>query len=87
MYNELSKSDNTMLQYIIPMLIPLTGDRKREVLDAKWEDFDLTRNASRIHISKSGKARHVPLSDGVLQLLNCEWSAVQQASLLHHCIA
>jgi hypothetical protein len=31
----------------------------REVLDAKWADFDLPRRAWRIPISKSGKARHV----------------------------
>jgi len=52
----------------VPMLI-LTGARKREVLDAKWEDFDLGRRAWRIPISKSGKARHVPLSDGALNVL------------------
>lgn len=68
LYEAVQKSDNPMLQYIIPMLI-LTGARKREVLDAKWVDFDLERKAWRIPISKSGKARHVPLSDGVLQLL------------------
>jgi integrase len=28
-----------MLRYIIPMLI-LTGARKREVLAARWEDFN-----------------------------------------------
>ena len=50
------------------MLI-LTGARKREVLDAKWEDFDLGRRSWRIPISKSGKARHVPLSDGALNVL------------------
>jgi integrase len=62
------------------MLI-LTGARKREVLDAKWEDFDLDRRAWRIPISKSGKARHVPLSDGALNILStmprdmkCEWT-------------
>lgn len=68
LYSAVQKSDNPMLQYIIPVLI-LTGARKREVLDAKWVDFDLERKAWRIPISKSGKARHVPLSDGVLQLL------------------
>jgi len=68
LYSAVQKSDNPMLQFIIPMLI-LTGARKREVLDAKWVDFDLDRQAWRIPISKSGKARHVPLSDGVLQLL------------------
>jgi integrase len=80
LYGAVCKSENTMLKYIVPMLI-LTGARKREVLDAKWEDFDLGRRAWRIPISKSGKARHVPLSDGALALLatmprsmDCKWT-------------
>ena len=50
------------------MLI-LTGARKREVLDAKWKDFDLARRLWRIPTTKSGKARFVPLSDGAIGLL------------------
>ena len=61
-------SENPVLQHIVPMLI-LTGARKREVLDARWEDFDLERRQWRIPTTKSGRPRHVPLSDGVLQLL------------------
>ena len=63
---------------IVPMLI-LTGARKREVLDAKWEDFDVVRKQWRIPVTKTGRPRHVPLSDGVLQLLDsiphddCPW--------------
>jgi integrase len=68
LYEAVCKSENTILKYIVPMLI-LTGARKREVLDARWEDFDLSRRAWRIPISKSGKARHVPLSDGALNVL------------------
>ena len=48
------------------MLI-LTGARKREVLDAKREDFDVVRKQWRIPVTKTGRPRHVPLSDGVLQ--------------------
>ena len=51
------------------------------MLDAKWEDFDFARRIWRIPMSKSGKARHVPLSDGALNILNtmprdmkCEWT-------------
>jgi integrase len=80
LYEAVCKSENTMLKYIVPMLI-LTGARKREVLDAKWSDFDLSRRAWRIPITKSGKARHVPLSDGALTLLatmprksDCDWA-------------
>jgi integrase len=61
-------SRNKMLKHIIPMLI-LTGARKREVLDAKWEDFDLDRGIWRIPNTKSGKARAVPLSDTARDLV------------------
>ena len=78
LYESVQNSDNPTLQYIIPMLI-LTGARKREVLDAQWEDFNLSRQQWRIPMTKSGKPRHVPLSNGVLQLLaavphnDCPW--------------
>ena len=74
-----AQSENEQLKFIVPMLI-MTGARKREVLDAKWEDFDIERQAWRIPVTKSGKARHVPLSDGAVKLLNavprnpkCPW--------------
>jgi len=78
LYTQLQKSDNKMLQFIVPMLI-LTGARKREVLDARWEDFDYERRLWRIHTTKLGKPRFVPMSDGVVTLLesvprfDCEW--------------
>ena len=69
-----------MLKFIVPMLL-LTGARKREVLDAQWQDFDFSRRIWRIPMSKSGKARHVPLSDGAMTLLStmprkpgCDWA-------------
>lgn len=80
LYESVCASDNQMLRFIVPMLI-LTGARKREVLDAKWTDFDLVRRAWRIPVTKSGQARHVPLSDGAINILNsiprsddCEWT-------------
>ena len=80
LYEHLLESDNKMLRYIIPMLI-LTGARKREVLDARWEDFDFERKSWRIHTTKLGRPRHVPLSDGAVSILQstpryvkCEWA-------------
>ena len=67
--DQIRNSPNTMLYYIIGMLI-LTGARKREVLDAKWADFDLERQTWRIPLTKAGKARYVPLSEGAIALLN-----------------
>lgn len=68
LYGVLKASDNPLLQYIVPMLI-LTGARKREVLDARWEDFDLQKRQWRIPITKAGHPRYVPLSNGVINLL------------------
>jgi len=62
------RSPNRMLKYIIPMLI-LTGARKREVLTARWEDFDLEKSIWRIPMTKSGKPRYVPISKTTEQLL------------------
>jgi integrase len=61
-------SPNVQLKHIVALLL-LTGARKRELLDAKWEDFDVERRNWRIPMSKSGKARHVPLSGAVLDIL------------------
>ena len=69
LYRAVQASRNPMLQYIIPMLI-LTGARKREVLDAKWTEFDLERRQWRVSVTKAGKPRYVPLSDGVVQMLS-----------------
>jgi integrase len=82
------KSENSQLKYIIALLL-LTGCRKRELLDAQWEHFDLDRCTWRIPISKSGKARHVPLSNDVLLLLgklprfeNCPYIVPNPQTLL-----
>lgn len=69
LYDSVCISDNEMLRYIIPMLI-LTGARKREVLDAKWEDFDFKLLSWRIPFTKTGRPRHIPMSEGVISLLN-----------------
>lgn len=64
----LELSENPQLKYIVPLLL-LLGCRKRELLDSTWDQFDLERRSWRIPMSKSGKARHVPLSSAALSLL------------------
>lgn len=62
------KSQSKQLKYIVALLLML-GCRKRELLNAKWEDFDLDRRTWKIPLSKSGKTRHVPLSTAVVSVL------------------
>ena len=64
----LEGSENPQLKFIVPLLI-LLSCRKRELLDAKWSDFDLERRNWRIPMSKNGKPRNVPLSSAVLEIL------------------
>lgn len=68
LFKALEESAGERLKYIISMLL-LTGARKTEVLQAKWADFDLEHRLWAIPFNKSGKIRHVPLSDGAVQLL------------------
>ena len=65
----LSTSINPMLPVIVAMLL-VTGARKREVLDARWEDINFLHEVWRIPTSKSGQARHIPLTEPVLRLLD-----------------
>lgn len=64
----LELSGSSQLKFIVPLLL-MTGARKRELLDACWSHFDMDRRSWRIPISKSGKARHVPLSATVMEIL------------------
>ena len=66
--NAMQHSENQQLQFIVPLLL-MTGARKRELFDARWEHFDVDRRNWRIPTSKSGKPRHVPLSAIVLEIL------------------
>lgn len=75
----IQNSESRMLRFIVPMLV-FTGARKREVLDARWADIDVEKRIWRIAVNKSGKARHVPLSTGVLELLK---AVKQQAQITH----
>lgn len=50
-------------------LLAATGARRGEALGAKWEHFDFERRIWTVPLSKSGKRRHIPLSDAALRIL------------------
>ena len=61
-------SDNRMLGPIIAFLL-LTGARKREALDARWDSVNADTGLWTIPLSKNGQARHLPLSPHVMSTL------------------
>ncbi|RZJ43945.1 MAG: site-specific integrase [Brevundimonas sp.] len=72
-------SNNAQLQHIVGLLL-LTGARLRELLDARWEHVDVERRSWLIPVSKTGKARHVPLSTPAVAIIEalprikgCPW--------------
>lgn len=66
----LENNRNTQVGRIIRLLL-YTGCRKREILDARWDEIDLARRTLTIPAarSKSKKTHVVPLSDAALDLL------------------
>ena len=64
----LAKSKNRLLRYIVGFLL-ITGARKQEALKAEWAHIDWTAKVWRIPLSKSGKMRHIVLSQFALDFL------------------
>lgn len=67
LHEALSLCGSAQFKSIVALLL-LLGCRKRELLDARWEDVDLERRNWRIPMSKSGKARNIPISDRALEV-------------------
>lgn len=61
-------SRNKQLKYIVGLLL-LTGARVSELLNAEWRHIDLERRAWLIPTSKTGKPRHVPLSQAAISII------------------
>lgn len=67
LHEALSLCGSAQFKSIVALLL-LLGCRKRELLDARWEDVDLERRNWRIPMSKSGKPRNVPISERALEV-------------------
>lgn len=59
---------NTQLKHIVGLLL-LTGVRVSELLHAEWRHVDKERRVWFIPDSKTGKSRHVPLSEAALVIV------------------
>ena len=65
---------------LIAKLLILTGVRKSEIRKARWEHVHLEQGILTVPVSKSGKARHIPLSDEAVEVFlsipkveGCPW--------------
>lgn len=50
-------------------LLLLTGARKSEILKARWENVNLEQRLLTVPVSKSGKARHIILSEAAVTVI------------------
>lgn len=53
-------------------LLMITGARKSEVLNARWQDVDLGRRILTVPRSKHGRPRYIPLSEPAVALLRVQ---------------
>lgn len=70
LFAELDRNRNVMVGQVIKLLL-FTGARKREVLDARWDDVDFERQLLTVPAarSKSKKVQYIALSDAAVTLL------------------
>jgi integrase len=68
------------IEALVIRLLLLTGARKSEILTARWEYIRLDLRLLIVPLSKSGKPRHIPLSDEALAIITslqrihgCPW--------------
>jgi integrase len=63
-----AETRNPQLPAILELLL-LTGMRVSELLSSRWQNFDVERRTLFVPTSKSGRARHVPLSRAALDVI------------------
>jgi integrase len=62
-------NDQDIVASALIAFLALTGARRGEAMQARWEHIDPDRAQWTVPLSKSGHARHIPLSDTALELL------------------
>ena len=71
LFDALDRSRSPQLPTVARMLL-YTGARKREILDARWENVDFDRCILTVPRAKSGRTRHIPLSQAAMDIINAQ---------------
>ena len=81
-------SPNPQLKNIVALLL-LTGARKSELLKAKWTDIDIDKRTWTLNMTKNGRRRHIPLSQGAMAVIGqlprydgCPWLLANKQTML-----
>lgn len=81
------RSVNVQLAPIVSLLL-LSGLRKNELIRAQWSQVDIKNRQFFVPDSKTGKSRHVPLSQAAINVIeqlpkfdNCPWLITNPATL------
>lgn len=69
LFAELERSKNPLLKHIVAFLL-LTGARKSEALNARWDDFDFAVQSGTIPRTKGGGHRRVMISTAIKIILD-----------------
>ena len=79
LFTALDATGCPQIKHIVALLL-LTGARKTELLTAQWQHVDTDRRAWFIPTTKTGKPRHVPLSQAAIDVIEqlprfdgCPW--------------
>nr|WP_247887258.1 site-specific integrase [Azospirillum sp. SYSU D00513] len=78
------------LRALFLALLAATGARRSEAMKAKWEHVDFERRLWVVPVAKSGRRRHIPLSDMAVRILvrqprppGCPWVFPGQSRKKH----
>ncbi len=69
LFEVLDQYPNKQIANVIKLLL-YTGARKREILDARWENLDLANRVLKVPLAKSGKPRFIVLSDAAVEIFS-----------------
>ena len=77
LFDAMAKSKHERLKAVISFALE-TGLRRSEILGLRWSDTDLNRGLIKLHETKNGSSRIVPLSSAAIKIISLQPEATSQ---------